>query len=65
MDSVAKALHIMDENVINSYNISPYIASTPINNNQSYIMKNNVTDSSFKYPIKLQSQWFLNDNNSG
>ena len=52
MDSVAKALRIMDENVINSYNIisSPYIAATPINR-PSCLMTRNVTDSSFKSPL--------------
>ncbi len=49
----------MDENVINSYNISssPYIAATPINN-PSILNTRNVTDSSLKTPqtFKLHSQ---------
>lgn len=55
MDSVAKALRIMDENVINSYNIntSPYIAATPVNK-PSYLMSRNVTDSSFKSPLIMR-----------
>jgi hypothetical protein len=55
MDSVAKALRIMDENVINSYNnpTSPYIAVTPLNK-PSCLMSRNVTDSSFKSPQILK-----------
>jgi len=45
MDSVAKALKIMDENVLNSYSNSPYTACTPKVSN--YLMTRNVTDTSF------------------